>query len=394
MEKTLRDAFAKFDNGGGHQGDVEATIASIQKDITSKLEGIDTQIAATVKQEFINQLNEVLGDNDTSLNVEAEHDSHKILKKKKKLPSIKSLFDAIVRKAKGEELEEIEDDKGTEKEIALGDGYVLKVAKDVPKSIAQLYDRDEPTGVYVELISDKEMSEAEKVARYRMKLMLEPEEVDSETEIEEEGKMNRFKIAYEDKGTESLKDNYFVATDGDQVKRVKATYIIPLEAQKKIEAAFKENPDNMPEDVISPEEAIIGIMEECSGTMAGFRQWARKTKREAFGRSAAMKEIIRSVKPEDNPKGGKEPIKSVKEAEEKRDKSQVDVPPAGGASKRVKDYYAKLTPGVGDGEDIVRAIEVNSKLKTENETITAELKMRVILNPVSIDAFGCLDTKI
>ena len=310
-------------------------------------------------------------------NKEKEDKEKKVKKMKKEMPKLKSLIENIVRRiVKGEDIERLEKketETGTELEIALGDGYVLKQCKDVPKLLAQLFDRDQATGVYIELLDPKgEMSEADKVVHYRKRLMLEVPAVQSELKEEAamEQKNAHFKIDYEDAQSGSLRDNYFVASENGEEKRVKATYIIPLDIQKKIEAKELE-------DIISVEESIEQMTKECGGTMDGFRQFVKSAKREAFSRAA--KELITSVNPAEMPAPPKKQFgkvtKSVNEAEEAADKKDIPGTSGGSAGKRVKDFYSRLPNAGPGGEDIVKAINPQSALLVEeNKKIAADLK--------------------
>ena len=120
------------------------------------------------------------------------------------------------------------------------------------------------------------------------------------------------------------------------------------------------------------------MMEECKGSMNEFRKFVRAEKKKAFSRAATWEGGVKSVNPAEEPTVKKPPrgevsAESWDKAEEKKDKSQLPAPQTGKAGARFKAYYNKLSNTGPGGEDVVKALKVNSELKAENKKLIAEL---------------------
>lgn len=215
---------------------------------------------------------------------------------------------------------------------------------------------------------------------------------------------------------ETFDQSYFIGREGDDIKVVRASDVVPVDVQKTVAesaAAGKE-----PEAVITPENAVEQITASCGGTIEGFKKWAAdlkpakacdsaevakaaekaadvaekaselaekaEDKAEALEEKSASKKVEaaqaaptfsmseKEVTKVEMPKDG-EVIKSVDKKESTED--APDLP--NGTKSKVKQYYGQLpTSGGGNVDKTInlQSSEMQEKYKKAIKALDEQLK--------------------
>jgi len=193
------------------------------------------------------------------------------------------------------------------------------------------------------------------------------------------------KVKYEP--GKDLKNSYFVVSEGDQVKKVKASFIIPWDIQEKIVQGS--------EDVLSPEE-ICKQFEEKFSSISDFRSYVKVAKRQNFSKKLAKiknesskdfekkAETIQSVQDESalDKKQPAETVVSVKDESKLDDKQPTS---KGRSAVKVKKYYNRLKD-TGAGVEPEKAINLQSSLKKMEEELN-KVKAELENKEKEIEAF-------
>lgn len=214
---------------------------------------------------------------------------------------------------------------------------------------------------------------------------------------------------------ETFDQSYFIGREGDDIKVVRASDIVPEDVQKTVAESAAVGKE--PEAVITPEAAVAQITASCGGTIAGFKKWAAdlkpakacdsaevakaaekaadvaekaselaekaEDKAEALEEKSASKKVEaqgaptfsmseKEVSKVEMPKAG-EVIKSVDKKEASED--APDIP--NGTKSKVKQYYSQLpTSGGGNVDKTInlQSSEMQEKYKKAIKALDEQLK--------------------
>lgn len=261
------------------------------------------------------------------------------------------------------------------KEVALGDGWILKQVNVDNKIMMEVFDRDESTGQHIEMLPN-ELTETERVTKYRE--ILDLNEANKENIKEEVKKMSNliFKyipVAGKD-AADSLDRSFFVAkaADNKKMKIVKAKYIISQEEGDAIVAG---------KSAIEPEEYCKKLAEQHTDYDA-FVKHASSVKEE-FTKQASVKVQAKEgksrfsqfsfnekeVTKEKQKEAGDKPVVSVDEKEANKGKSDSAPATAKGHGARIKQLYSRLPSNTSVGGTPTEAIDRKSKSLGEHARI-------------------------
>jgi len=356
----------------------KALIDNREEDFEDKIEEIvdslleskmDSIVKNLVKEEVSKELADKLKNLEETEDVKKEKEKPKTEKEEEKPKTEKEeekfrtkkedekLEEKPKKKSEEVEIEQIKESKSVRSQleqeiIVLGDGYELKPEIVKEKEMLRLFDRGNPTQLLVEKISE-ELSEIEKVNRYRQILKLEKPQVTEETQIKEGSKiMKDLTIQYIP--GETFDKSYFVAKSSDgKTKVVRASLIIPFGIQKRIASGDKK--------VISVDEAIDQIIRECGRTYEGFLKWLPRNaslRRKAYDFFAIKQEEVAT-----EPAKPDKITRSIREDEIKK----LKIPTRTDGTK-IKDYYSRFPSRTVAEPEI--ALNLKSKLDDAFEKIS------------------------
>ena len=148
----------------------------------------------------------------------------------------------------------------------------------------------------------------------------------------------------------NFETSYFVGREGNDLKVVRASFVVPADVQAEVVKAETEGKENPA--IIAPEEALEQIKTASGNTMEGFKKWADEIrgtvkaasltkKADAPTYSFAEKEIAKVQLPKD---GEVIISQNVKEGEEGK---ELDLSKS--KATKVKQFYNRL-PKAGPGE--------------------------------------------
>lgn len=259
------------------------------------------------------------------------------------------------------------------KEVALGDGWILKQKNVDNKIMMEVYDRDESTGQYIEMLPE-DVTETERVTKYRE--ILDLDSGTKENIKEEVKKMSNLTFKYitvaGQDASDSLERSFFTVKSADnKVKIVRAKYLLSQEEGDAIVSGKASiEPEEYCKKLAELHTDFDAFVKHASAQREEFKKQASvEVKAKEGSRFSQFSFNEKEITKEKQKEAGDKPVVSVDEKEAAAGKKDSAPAVAKGHGARIKSLYQRLPSNSNVGGEPKEAIDRKSKSLGEHTRI-------------------------